>query len=72
MSAYMPDPHNMAVIIAVQSLNTVRKYPMSMPQWYEGRAAAAALIYPCVETLTAHNEIHFLNTHYAQRHGRFL
>ena len=42
MSAYMPDPHIMAVIIAYQCLNTVRKYPMSLPQWYEGRAAAAA------------------------------
>jgi len=69
---FEPRASVMAVIIANQSLNTVRKYPMSMPQWYEGRAAAAALIYPCVETLSAHNEIKFLNGSYAQRHGRFL
>ena len=69
---FEPSASVMANIIAEQCLSMTRKYPFSLPQWYEGRAAAAALICPCVETLSAHNEIHFLNGSYARRHGRFL
>ena len=69
---FEPRASVMANIIADQCLNTIRMFPGSLPQWYEGRSAAAALICPCVETLAAHNEIHFLNGSYAQRHGRFL
>ena len=72
MSAYMPDMQIMAIIIAKQCIDRVRKWPYSLPEWYEGRANAAATIYPCIETLSAINEIKFLHGDYVKRHGRFL
>jgi len=69
---YEPSATVMANIIAEQCISMVRRCPMSLPDWYEGRSAAAALICPCVETLSAHNEIRFLNGSYVQRHWRFL
>ena len=68
---YMPDPHQMALIIAQNSLSDVRRAPHSpMNEWYEGRLCAAALIYPCVETMSAKNEAKFLSGVYAARHYR--
>ena len=67
-SAYIPDPRNMALVIAENSLFAVRLAPTSiMNEWYEGRISAAALIYPCHETLGAKNEARFLAGPYARR-----
>lgn len=62
----------MAHIICEQSLKSVRKYPRLMPEYYSGRARAAALIYPTVETLSCRNEIEFLKGDYAVRHRRTI
>lgn len=68
MSNYMPDPHSMALIIARNSLADIRRAPTSeMNEWYEGRICAAALIYPCPDTLSAKNEARFLAGEYARR-----
>ena len=65
----MPDPRDMALVIAQNSLNDIRRFPTSsMNEWYEGRICAAALIYPCPETLSAKNEAKFLAGAYARRH----
>ena len=72
-SAYMPNPVNMALVIAQNSLNDIRRFPTScMNEWYEGRICAAALIYPCPETLGAKNESKFLAGPYAKRWGTML
>ena len=68
MSAYMPDPTRMALVIAENSLADVLRSPASpMNDWYEGRLCAAALIYPCVETLSAKNVARFIAGEYARR-----
>jgi hypothetical protein len=61
----------LAIHIAEHSLEMVRKYQESqtgMSEWYDGRASAAALMNPCVETLAARNEIRFLIGDYTRRH----
>lgn len=63
---------SMARIICEQSLDSVRKFPKLMPQYYSGRARASALIYPTVETLSCRNEIEFLIGDYADRHRRTI
>lgn len=71
--AYIPDPRNMALAIAENSLKAIRLAPTSiMNEWYEGRICAAALIYPCPETLGAKNESKFLAGPYARRWGAML
>jgi hypothetical protein len=60
---------SLCLILAEDVLDQVRRYPTILPEWREGRAAAAALIYPCVETLSAANETRFLVNDYARRHG---
>lgn len=71
--AYIPDPRNMALVIAENSLKAIRLAPTSiMNEWYEGRISAAALIYPCPETLGAKNESKFLAGAYAKRWGAML
>lgn len=68
MTTYIPDPLNMALVIAQNSLNDIRRAPHSpMNEWYEGRICAAALIYPCPETLSAKHEAKFLAGAYAKR-----
>ena len=72
-SAYMPNPVNMALVIAQNSLNDIRRFPTSCTtEWYEGRICAAALIYPCPETIGAKNEATFLAGPYARRWGAML
>jgi hypothetical protein len=67
-----PDHELMACIIAGHSLDDCRRWPSrgfeDLREWSSGRAAAAALIHPCVETLTAANECRFL-VNYHWRHG---
>lgn len=63
---------SMAHIICEQSLYSVRKFPRLMPEFYSGRARAAAMIYPTVETLSCRNEIEFLTGDYAMRHRRSI
>ena len=64
---------NMAKAIAEICLDCARRWPLStMNEWYEGRVRAAALIVPCVETLSARNEFIFLTGDYAKRHRRNL
>ena len=71
--AYIPDPRNMALVIAENSLKAIRLAPTSiMNEWYEGRICAAALIYPCPETIGAKNEAKFLAGPYAKRWGAML
>ena len=71
--AYIPDPRNMALVIAENSLKAIRLAPTSiMNEWDEGRISAAALIYPCPETLGAKNESKFLAGPYARRWGAML
>lgn len=73
MSYYMPNPQDMALVIAENSLNSIRRSPASpMNEWFEGRISAAALIYPCVETISAKNEARFLCGDYARRWGAVL
>lgn len=61
-----------AIHVAEWSLRDVRRWPFSMAEYNEGRVRAAAVIYPCVETLAARNEVIFLKGDYAKRHGRNL
>ena len=64
---------SMAKTIAQQSLERVRcRTNPYMNEWYDGRASASALIYPCPETLAAKNEIRFLCGVYARRHRGVL
>ena len=64
---------DMALFIAKNSLNDIRRFPTSCTtEWYEGRISAAALIYPCPETLGAKNESKFLAGPYAKRWGAML
>lgn len=59
---------SMAETIARTSLEMVRKAPAStLNEWLEGRASAAALIYPTPETIAAKNECRFLSGDYARR-----
>ena len=56
-----PRHESMSLIIAEQSLKGSRsKTTREMREWYDGRANAAALIHPCLETLAAANECRFL------------
>lgn len=58
----------MPTIICEQSLRVVRRFPGTLPEWYEGRAASAALIHPTPFNIGAANEIRFLNGDYLRRH----
>ncbi len=69
MSTYIPDPHQMACIIAASSLKDVRANPNhQLGEWFDGRTAAIALMYPEVELLSAANEVRFLVGQYCWRH----
>ena len=64
---------DMALFIAKNSLNDIRRFPTSCTtEWAEGRICAAALIYPCPETIGAKNESKFLAGPYARRWGAML
>ncbi len=58
----------MPAIICENSLESVRKFPYIMGDWYEGRARAAASIHPTPGNIGAANEIRFLTGDYARRH----
>jgi hypothetical protein len=61
----------LAEIIARETLNRVRTDPADkcgMAEWHDGRASAAALMYPMTETVSAANEIRFLVGQYRTRH----
>lgn len=61
-----------AIHVAQAALRDVRLWGLGMAEYNEGRVRAAAVIYPCIETLSARNEVVFLKGDYAKRHGRFL
>lgn len=62
----------LADIIAQQSVARVREFPHNIPEWYEGRVDAVALIHPSIATLSAQNEIRFLTGAYSRRHKGVL
>jgi hypothetical protein len=66
---YIPDPHQMAHIIAASSLKDCRADPNnSLGDWHDGRTAAIALMYYEPELLAVANEVRFLIGSYRLRH----
>lgn len=64
----VPVSETMPSIICANSLESVRKYPNVLGDWYQGRARASALIHPTPENIGAANEITFLTGDYSRRH----
>ena len=54
--------------IAKDSLDSVRRWPRSLPGFYLGRASVAVSFEPDIETLAAYNEVKFLVWDYNPRH----
>ncbi len=67
--SYIPNPRQMAGIIAAGSLKSVRENPNNhLGDWFDGRACAVALMFQEPELIAAANEIRFLIGNYALRH----